>query len=445
MILSHVYTAIDSCMKQLSHLLLLLLFPALIGSVEAARPVATLPFEMSGSYAVVKMSINGSEPLSFIFDTGVRNTIITHIDDNTNVSLNPGREVPVVGLGSGLDVKGLLSDGNDLKLGKLSMNNRMVMVLEEDVLHLSELNGRKINGLIGVDVLREYVVEVNYTRRKLIFYDTASFQPPENFATRDLIIENNKLYLPMTLFDSSMKLRTIKMFIDTGALLNAWFLTVNNNADESKGPKVYARIGSGFGGDVNGYLTRIPRICLEEYCFENPIVAFPDSAVVAEVIKRSDRDGTIGSELLSRFNLLFDLQRKKLHFKANSFFNAPFVYNIAGMELMQAQALFPGYEVSAVWKDSPADKAGIRVGDQLIGINTLSVFSFSLTEVRALLQKPSRLPMTVMYLRNGQQMQAELNMRNRLPVEPEVRNNRITAEPKVRNRITSEPKRVYKP
>lgn len=399
-------------------LIFLLLFPTLVGCLHAARPVATIPFELSGSYAVVRMSINGSEPLSFIFDTGVRNTIITHLNDTDNLSLKEGREVPVMGLGTGLEVKGLVSDGNMLHLGKLSMNNRQVMVLDEDILHLSELNGRKINGLIGVDVLQEYVVEVNYTRRKLIFYDTASFRPPDNFASRDLIIENNKLYLPMTLFDSSMKLRTIKMFIDTGALLNAWFLTVNNNAEDIPGPKVYARIGSGFNGDVNGYLARIPRLCLEEYCFDHPIVAFPDSAVVAEVIRRSDRDGTIGSELLSRFNLIFDLHRKKLHFRANSYFKAPFVYNIAGMELIQAQPPFPGYEVSAVWKDSPACKAGIKVGDQLIGINNLSVFNLSLTDVRGLLQKPSRVPLSIMYLRSGKQMQAELDMRNRLPASP---------------------------
>lgn len=419
----HVYKAINYSMKRFT-LLFLLLFRAVVGLVHAARPVAAIPFELSGSYAVVRMSINGSEPLSFIFDTGVRNTIITHLDDTDNLSLKEGREVPVVGLGSGLDVKGLVSDGNILQLGKLSMNDRQVMVLDEDILHLSELNGRKINGLMGVDVLKDYVVEVNYSRRKMIFYDTTSFRRPENFASRTLIIENNKLYLPMTLFDSSMKLRTIKMFIDTGALLNAWFLTVNNNTEDIPGPKVYARIGSGFSGDVNGYLARIPRLCLEEYCFEHPIVAFPDSAVVAEVIRRSDRDGTIGSELLSRFNLIFDLHRQQLHFRANSFFKAPFMYNISGMELIQALPPFPGFEVSAVWKNSPAEKAGMQIGDQLIGINNLSVFNLSLTDVRGLLQKPSRVPLSVVFLRNGQQMQAELDMRNRLPVAVDVQNLR---------------------
>jgi len=406
-------------MKRLTRLLLLLLSPALIGSVAAARPVAVVPFELSGSYAIVQMRINGSSPLSFIFDTGVRNTIITHLDTDDNVALNAGREVPVLGLGSGLDVKGLLSDGNVLQLGKLKLHSKGVVVLDEDLLQLTELNGRKINGLIGVDVLQDYVVEVNYTRRKLFFYDLADFQLPGGYSSRDLIVENNKLYLPMTLFDSSMKLRNIKMFIDTGALLNAWFLTVNNNIDDIPGPKIYARIGAGFGGEVSGYLAHIPRICIDEFCFENPIVAFPDSAMVAEVVKRSDRDGTIGSELLSRFNLIFDLQRKKIHYRPNSYFKSPFVYNIAGIELIQSKPPLPGFEVAAVWKDSPADRAGVQAGDQLIGMKNESVFNLKLSDVRGLFQKPSRQPLQLVLLRNGKQVQVELDMRDRLAVKAE--------------------------
>jgi hypothetical protein len=395
-------------------LLLFFGFVLFSGTIRAARPVAVVPFELSGSYVVVKASINGSAPLSFIFDTGVRNTIITHLDADDQVLLTTSRSVPVFGLGSGVEAMGLVSEHNTLGVGKLSFTNRVVMVLEEDVLQLSELNGRKINGLLGVDVMQGHVVEVNYSRRKILFYDSASYQVPANYHSRELLVENNKLYLPMTLFDSSMKLRRIKMFIDTGALLNAWFLTVTNNVDEIKGPKIYARIGSGFNGEVNGYLAHIPRICLGDYCFDRPIVAFPDSAVIAEVIRRSDRDGTIGSELLARFNLVFDLHRRQIHFRPNSYFKLPFVYNVAGIELIQSQPPLPGYEITAVWRDSPAERAGVLPGDQLIGINNETVFTLNLSAIRGIFQKPSRRPMQLLLMRNGTRVEVEVDMRERL-------------------------------
>lgn len=387
---------------------------SLLQPLWAIRPVATVSFELSGSYVVVNARINDSELLSFIFDTGVRSTILTHLSADDQLSLTTGRRVPVVGLGAGMEVMGLVSEKNTLSLGKLKFADRAVMALEEDVLQLSEMNGRKINGLLGIDLLQGYVVEINYSRRKFLFYDTATYQRPSKYHSRELIVENNKLYLPMTLFDSSLKIRRIKMFIDTGALLNAWFLTATKNAGEIHGPKVYARIGAGFNGDVNGYLTHIPRICIDAFCFDRPIVAFPDSAVVSEVIRRSDRDGTIGSELLSRFNLVFDLHRKKLHFTPNSSFKSPFVYNIAGIELIQSQPPLPGYEVTAVWQNSPAEQAGVRVGDQLVGVNNESIFTLTLGTIRGIFQKPSRQPMYLVLMRDGQRIEAHVDMRDRL-------------------------------
>jgi hypothetical protein len=386
----------------------------LAGEAAAMRPVASLPFELSGSYVVVNASINGSQPLSFIFDTGVRSTIITHLDGNEQLSLLPGREVPVRGLGAGLELTGIVSENNQLQLGKLQLKNRMVIVLDEDILQLSELNGRKINGLLGVDILQGHVVEVNYTRRRILFYDTANYHAPKRYHSRQLIVEDNKLYLPMTLFDSSFKIRRIKMFIDTGALLNAWFLTVNKSADDVSGSKIQARIGAGFGGEVYGYLARIPKMCLDEFCFEGPIVAFPDSAVVAEVIRRSDRDGTIGSELLSRFNLVFDLHRQTLHFRPNGFFKAPFVYNVSGIELMQAQPPLPEFVVTEIWRNSPAERAGVSVGDRLIAIDNNTVLSYKLGEIRTMFQKTSRRPLRLLLMRNGQRVEVELDMLDRL-------------------------------
>lgn len=400
-------------MLKITIVALLLVYTA---EILAVRPVASLPFQLSGSYVIVEASINGSTPLSFIFDTGVRHTIITHLEPNEQVSLATGREVPVVGLGPGAGVKGLLSDHNELKMGKIRFSERVVMVLQDDILQLSELNGRKLNGLLGVDLMRDYVVEVNYSRKKLYFYDTTTFVAPARYSSRALIVENNKLYLPMTLFDWSMKIRPIKMFIDTGALLNAWFLTTDTGSASVSNSRVEAFIGSGFGGDIEGYLTRIPRICIGEYCFDRPVVAFPDSSVVAEVIRRSDRDGTIGSELLSRFNLIFDLKNKQLYFKPNGYFKAPFVYNVAGIELKQLHSALGGFEVARVWENSPAAHAGILPGDQLLGVNNENIYDLSLTRIRGIFQKPSRFPMQLILLREGKRIVIPVDMTDRLAV-----------------------------
>ncbi|MDD2560644.1 MAG: hypothetical protein PHE04_08280, partial [Bacteroidales bacterium] len=44
------------------------------------KPIARVPFSMLGSYMVVKANINESRDLKFIFDTGIRSTIITEFE-----------------------------------------------------------------------------------------------------------------------------------------------------------------------------------------------------------------------------------------------------------------------------------------------------------------------------------------------------------------------------
>ena len=60
----------------------------------------------------------------------------------------------------------------------------------------------------------------------------------------------------------------------------------------------------------------------------------------------SDRDGTIGSGFLRRFNLIFDYRRRNLYFKKNSGFKQPSRYNIAGVEIVQSFNYIPQTEVT---------------------------------------------------------------------------------------------------
>ena len=51
------------------------------------KAIATIPFEMVGSYIVLKVSVAGSSPLNFILDTGLRNTIITELHDEQSIDI----------------------------------------------------------------------------------------------------------------------------------------------------------------------------------------------------------------------------------------------------------------------------------------------------------------------------------------------------------------------
>lgn len=395
-------------------LILLCLLVCLPDAHARLKLIGSVPFEMAGSYVIVKARINNTSPLYFIFDTGVRNTIITELHQGDEILINFSGKKAIQGLGQGKSIMSFISESNAISLGKLKFTDKTVYLLEDDMLSLSQHTGRKINGLIGVDLIQSHVVEIDYSRNRIKFYDWESFSPPKDYVHKPLIIENNKLYLNLTLLDDHAQIRTIKMLIDTGAQLNAWFQTVRSNAAEIPEKRVYARIGEGFSGDFYGYLARIPQICFGHHCFHNPVVVFPDSAMIVDIMRKSDRDGTIGNELLSRFNTIIDFKNAALYLKPNHFFKDNFYYNIAGVEISQPNPNLPAFEVAYVWKDSPAAKAGIQVGDLLLEIKGIKTFLMRISEIRWHFQRVSKQPLNLIVERNQQQLSIDIHMQDLL-------------------------------
>jgi len=158
-------------------------------------------------------------------------------------------------------------------------------------------------------------VQIDYTARKVRFYDKDKISVPKGYGVMPMTVEKQKMYINLSVLETDSARRSIKMLIDTGAELNAWFQTLTNKAITIPEKSIHGRIGQGLSGEVTGIFARVPQICIANFCVKNPIVVFPDSAVIAGIIQNSDRDGTIGSQLLSRFNLIIDPFNKQFYFK----------------------------------------------------------------------------------------------------------------------------------
>jgi hypothetical protein len=376
--------------------------------------ISTIPFEMVGSYIVVNVKVNNSTPLKMILDTGVRSTIITELFPDDNVEMQNGELRELQGLGAGNQLFAFESDSNNIMIGKFELKNRLVYVLPENIFKLTNQTGTKINGLLGVDMFRNNIVQLDYTARKIRIYDYENFEAPKNYGVMPMIIQRQKLFIQLSVLETDSAKRSIKMLIDTGAELSAWFQTLTNKAITIPEKSIKGRIGQGLSGEVNGIFARIPQICIANFCVKNPIVAFPDSSSISGIIQNTDRDGTIGSQLLSRFNLIIDTQNKKFYFKPNENFKKSFVFNIAGIEIAQSIALLPQVEIVNIWKGSPAEQAGLEIGDIINEINYQKAFSLNLSEIRIFFERPSKLPLKLLVSRGGVTKEFSLNMKAKI-------------------------------
>ena len=128
-------------------LLLVIFFPRNIFSENLGKRIASVPFQLVGNYIVVETRVNDSPPLNLILDTGVRNTIITELDEKDSLQLSYSKTINLQGLGHGKNIEALMSDSNSLRFGKFTLKNRSVCVVKDKLFNLSGQIGTKVNGM----------------------------------------------------------------------------------------------------------------------------------------------------------------------------------------------------------------------------------------------------------------------------------------------------------
>ena len=391
-------------------------FILLADTFAANKPkrIESIPFEMVGTYVIIKARINDSSILNLILDSGIRNTIITELMEGDKISLNYSDVKELMGLGGGDHLEAYASNSNTLKIGKLKLNYKTVYVLKNDVFNLSQLTGSKINGLIGSDFFQDYAVEIDYTHRRVRFYEPNTLTVPKGYGMLPITVENQKMFVKLSVLQSDSTRKQAKMLIDTGAELNAWFQTSTKESVHVPPKSVQGVIGEGFNGLITGKYGRLSQICFGDFCLKNPIVSFPDSTMINGIIATSGRDGTIGSQILSRFNSFIDYNQKVFYFKPNENFKNKYSYNVAGIEIIQINANLNLMEVFNVWANSPAALAGVKPGDQIIEINGNIAFGMSIGEIRKIFETPSKRPLQMTIMRDNKQLTVQIDMTDKI-------------------------------
>jgi len=395
-------------------LLILILISVNAPAFSKNKKLCSVPFELTGSYVILKIKINDSTPLSMILDTGVRFTIINELMAGDSVSLNKTYtdSTLIQGLGNNAGVAAYRSYKNEVKIGKIKFANKIVLLLPNNVFNFANYTGKKINGILGADVLRDYIVEINYSSLHVNFYKNESFSPPKKYTRIQTEIVNNKLFIPADITTTENNTRKVKMLIDTGAELGAWLFDSSISSIHQK--RVHGFIGEGLSGEILGYYTRSENLCVGPYCIPNPVITFPDTTYTKAIEQENHRDGTLGNQTLKRFNCIIDFKTPAFYVKPNYMFKNKFRYNVAGIEILKEMPFFFVTRVYQVWKNSPAEAAGVKENDLILEINGLKTFQMDVSEIRDIFETSRRFPLHIVIQRDKEIMDIDLNMNSKI-------------------------------
>jgi hypothetical protein len=362
-----------------------------------------IPFRFVNNLMVIPMHINGSDTMRFILDTGVKTALITGLG-NSEVQLRGTRKIRIRGLGDGDDLEALLSYGNRFDiLPTVRGDNHDVLVLTEDIFTLSTKLGVRVHGIIGYDVFKNFVAEIDYAEHKIMLYLPERYRRRPSGQMIPLVIDDGKPYLETTVEFEDGSRTKVKLLVDTGASYALSLDPASSPDIVLPGKTIDAYLGQGLSGDIHGKIGRVKSIELGKYKFKNLITSFPDSSSLRQLAGATPRNGQLGGDILKRFYMVVDYPNSRLYLKPNGEYGRPFYYNLSGIELATPFPGLPIFKISEVAAHSPAAEAGLQRGDEVIEVNGQKTISFTLNQFSELFHsKPGK--KVIMKIQRGEQV-----------------------------------------
>ncbi|MDQ4140337.1 MAG: aspartyl protease family protein [Bacteroidota bacterium] len=341
-----------------------------------------VPFEMHRNLIIVPVYINQKGPYNFILDTGVGVTLITEPSLKDSLQLKNGVNISIAGMGSDSDLKAFVASGIKMKLGQATAGFLQVAVLSEDVFNLSSYVGVPIYGILGYQFFNSFAVQIKYSELRVIAQNFDDFKYRKSHGTPiPITVEGQKPYLTtMAQLDGPDKI-SIKLIIDTGAGHALSLEQESNAAIKVPTPSITSQLGKGLSGTINGQLGRIKSFTLKQYNLTNVLTSFPNYQDVGAKVYLVSRNGNIGNELLKRFDIVFDYRKQLMYIRPNRYFRDPFEHDMCGLDVIASGKDYQRYIVNYVEPDSPAAKAGILPGDEVVSINMTPASAMTISKI----------------------------------------------------------------
>jgi hypothetical protein len=334
--------------------------------------------QLTGGVVILKALLgNFPDTLNFILDTGSSGI---SLDSSTAewLKLKPiATERTIRGIAGIRKVSFLFNQ--QLKFPGLTIDSLDFHINDYSI--LTAVYGEQIDGIIGFAVLNRFIVKIDYDYFTIDFLSKGTIRYPRGGY---LLKPSINMLAAQTLRVRDDATVTSRFLYDMGAgvcmLLTRDF--VNDSSLISKKRKRWIKEGEGLGGKIDMELTVIKEVKLGPYRFKNvPVYVFEDEY---NVTSYPYLGGLIGNDILRRFNVILNYDKRDIYLMPNSHYGEPFDYSYSGVELYLVNGVIV---VGDVAKGSPAEQSGLQEGDEVIGIN--KNFSQNLNQYKITLQNPS--------------------------------------------------------
>ena len=349
-----------------------------------------IPFQLHGHKIFIKVNINNSKALNFVFDTGA----ITVIDQMVarEMDITSGIEIPSM---QSMSKAYISKDKLSFHFGNIQVNDFIPIISK-----LPEGNNKEpgIAGLIGSDILRFFCISIDYQNKNLILSKKVI-----DFGGISYRVNMTKQFpLGFPLLESSIDNNPVKVMIDTGSPFSIVCpaIMIDSSGIFSDYPFLKSK----------GWFMKWPSVSSESnYLVQIKQLRFGSleitdmPAFLAELPMKS-KNPLLGYSFFNNFITTIDYPNNEVIFWPVS---RPFYLTryFAGFTIKEVDQKVI---IKGIWENSPADQAGIQVGDELLQLCEHYVKESSIKSLKTILDDDSIIDVTIVIKRKNIEQQVKL-------------------------------------
>jgi hypothetical protein len=338
-------------------------------SIAGGAHETTVPFHLSDNHIYAEVSVNGSKPLNFIFDTG-GHSILT---PETAKALDIGSKGNMTSGGGGdqLTTSGVTTL-KSIRVGKAEIRDQTASV---ETMSPAGTEGIDEQGMVGYEFFARFITRFDYGHHTITFIDKKYFDP-----------KTAGTPVPMRLYHQFPEILGTyngipgRFGIDTGSRmpleLNVAFAAKNNiHAPDGA---IEAQTGWGVGGPSHSQVFKGGTLTLGPVTIDHPLTMISldkGGAGAAEAFPNN-----VGGGVLKRFVVIFDYDHSIMYLK-------PIKGAVADLDTFDKSGMWingapEGFKIIDITKGGPAEAAGLQKDDIITAIDGKPATGLELPDVR---------------------------------------------------------------
>lgn len=320
------------------------------GRTTFDAPLSSVPATLTANTLMVELTWDKFGPWRFLVDTGSSVTLVSPEFAARYVTATPTTQTPKVNVRSASGETTQLAGVTVRRISVGEVRFDQVPALIYDFTELSDHFGERIDGVLGFPLFRQTVLTLDYPQSRILLTRAAGSSTLQPGARISFDTTTKTPLIPIDL-DGQTLVALVDSGSDGGLHLNPVGLTTRFLHGPVPGGVLATLSGerSQELGRLNGLLK------VGAYSLPNP------------VIDMTDELSSIGGSILRNFVVTFDQLRGEITLFRESL--APIVspaLRSAGLSFKRTPAY---WRVVAVIPGSPAERAGVRVGDLVTRID----------------------------------------------------------------------------